>query len=266
MKKFYRFMIFINIIIILAFCVLFFKKEISGFIYSQTGYELNIPDISFDWIAFWKKNEKNGKSNLEVNNQQGRGDGSQVKLQNEQSGQSTDESNSFTERLENLEGNTIIGINYSGIGDGPETLERYADRIVKAKIKSVSTVAYENVVRSEIIAQVKKTYKGESAKEIRIYSFGGNVNVSDLKDGQIKDTASKTDSYGESVNVLMDFCEEIEEGKEYIIFASNAGGVLSPVNGNMSFFKVEGGNVKRVSAEDNEFSMKFRDFEKNYLK
>lgn len=256
MKRFYRFILFVNIVIILVFCVLFFRNEISAFIYSQTGITFTIPQPNMDWVAFWKKDDENSSAGFAEVENSDEGEKNEGQKQGKEV---------FDSRIEDLEDNTVIGINYSGIGDDPQSLATHADKIVKAKVKSVKVTAYDNFVHSEIIARVKKTYKGQESEEIRIFAFGGKLNTSELKDGQVKEAAGKTNQSGDTVNVLMDFCEPIKEGEEYIIFAVNNNGILSPVNGNMSFFMVDGRKVVRLSSENTEFSMKLGDFEKEYL-
>lgn len=239
-KRFYVFLVIINLILISVFCTMFFKEQISGF---MSGMSLNK-------LMFWK-NDTAVVTNWE-----------ETTPAPEETEPQTDV---FESRMSELQGNTIIGINYSGIGDDPQSLANHADRIVRVKVKGVKVTAYNNVVHSEITGKVKQTYKGVETDDIQIFAFGGTVAKADLKSGQIKETAGKTDETGDSVNVLMDFCEPIEEGEEYIIFATNNDGILSPVSGNMSFFKVDGRTVTRLSSENAAFTMKLGDFEKNYL-
>lgn len=267
MKKFYRFLLFINICVILVFTVFYFKNEISSFIYSQTGISFSIPELDLSWVVFWRKDDTSTASSVNFQSADNTSDNSNP-TENAgdapQSEQAQDQS-SFDKRIASLQGNTVIGIHYAGINSSPEAMALKADRIVKIKVKSVRTVAYENVVYSEIVADVRHTYKGRETEEIQLFAYGGEVNVSDLKTGQIRESASKTTEYGDTVNVLMDFCEEIEEGRQYIVFVSDNNGVVSPVCGNMSFFKIQGRNVVRKSSEEQDFSMRLSKFENEYL-
>lgn len=277
MSKFFKFIIFLNITIIIIFLLLFFQKEITGFINSKLGWNLETGSINVDWVAFWNNDDEKNEQNQVADNQQVTGNTERsygdpivetegTTQDNAQTAVQGNDTGAIDSRLAGLSGNTVIGINYSGMNTDPATLAMHADRIVKVKVKSVQTVAYENVVRAEIIGTVKETYKGEETKEIQIFAFGGTLKTSDLKNGQIKASADKTEQASETVNVLMDFCEDIVEGETYIIFVENNNGVLSPVSGNMSFFKAGWNNVTRLSSDNQEFSMSLGKFEKEYLK
>ena len=242
---------------ILSLCILvtilFHGDKVGKFIYDKTGVayylndeqrqELNIPDVSQKEET--PKTDENGEPV-------------------EQS-----EPEKEPEIDENLEGNNVIGLTYSSINTDPKTLAIYADCIYRVKIKSISTESTANILYTDCDVRVKKVYKGTEVKQARLYSFGGTIETDKLEPGIFQNAAGKTDESTDTVTGLVDFCLPLEVGEEYIVFADNRSGIITPIAGNLSFFKIEGTKVVRISDKEEEgtkFSMSLYKFVKEYLK
>ncbi len=237
MKKFVFFVLSFGVLVGLVF----YKPELGLFIQESTGSDIYL-------VADASSGEQSG-----ANDQS-----------DENNGENSTE-NSQEENIEVLpEGNNVIGLTYSSVSSDPEDLALHAGSIFIGELKSSKCSVNGNIMYNDIIFTVDDVYKGTSTKEISMYYYGGSLNTGDIEGGIIKDAGSKSATDSDDVNVVVDYTEDLVVGETYLVFANNNNGIVSPVCGNSSFFKVDGGKVTSLNALE-PFEMNKGEFEKTYL-
>ena len=105
-------------------------------------------------------------------------------------------------------------------------------------------------------------------KEIHFSMMGGSIEPGQMQEGYLANVADKTkDKLGQTINLVVDGQEPLQIGKEYIMFADNQNGIMTPSTGRSSFFLIEKRQATRSTIMgEKPFSMPLGKFEKEYLK
>lgn len=246
-----RFILIVAIIV----TVIIFKAQISKAIYNTTG---------ITWFLSSNERHELALAPTEV-------DFKEVQKQTAQT--NTDQSEPTpteegNEKLKLPDGNNVLGITYSAGDLEPGALAIQSDTIYKIKIMQVNSSTNGSMIFTEYQAQVKKVFKGQDNKEINFSVMGGSLAQNKLLPGYVQEIAGKTqDKLGQTVNLIVDGQEALAVGAEYIMFAGNQNGIITPNTGRSSFFLVKSGKVSRNTMHGEQpFEMKLGEFEKKFLK